>query len=200
MLLAIALGVAAGRATGRSDPGLRARIDTVLLAGPAAHDTIIRLVRDGRLHADSSGRLVARIDSLTTQLAFAHVLRDSLLSVTGDTGAAYASCTQEVQNLWSRDSLWRLANRQCAIAVGKLDSALTVAEGRLSVVEPILRDANRELARSRRAPKWTALALWGTRSPSPIGAELQRHAGPFALAVQVRWDSLQVLGGVGLRF
>lgn len=200
LLLALGVGLAIGRATGRSSPALMARIDTVLVAGPAVHDTITRFSRQGTAHADTSARLVARIDSLTRQLAFAHLMRDSLLALTGDTGAAYASCTAEVHELWARDSLWRLANRQCAIAVGKKDSALTVAEGRLSVVEPLLRDANTALARARRSPRWTALALWNTKSPTPVGAELLRNVGPVAVSVQVRWDSLQVLVGAGLRF
>lgn len=179
-LLLFLVGFALGRNTGKANPALLARIDTVLVAGPAVHDTITRYRREEHAHADTAAQLVAQLEATRAQLALARMARDTALALTHDTGAAYAACQVENDALAARDLRWRDANRQCAVAVGKADSALTVAEGRLNLVESSLHDAWAALKHARERPKWAVGAVT-TERLKLVGGALSRDVGPLML-------------------
>jgi len=193
-VLAALIGFALGRNTGKANPVLIARIDTVLVAGPAVHDTITRYRRQEQAHADTSARIAAQLEATRAELALARMARDTALALTHDTGAAYAACQVENDTLLARDGRWRDSNRQCAIAVGKADSALAVAEERLSVVESSLKDSWDALKRTRERPRW-AIGAVTTERLKPIGAALSRDLGPLVLQGMVTRETTADSGG-----
>jgi hypothetical protein len=200
LLLCLAVGFAFGRNTGKVSSELIAKTDTILVAGPAVHDTIVRYKWHEAAHKDSMTKLASQADSISVVAYTLELTRDSLLSIAHDTAAAYDACVEQTDSLKASNRRWKRANTQCALAVGQADSALYVAEGRISQLQPALEDANKALKRARIRPKWGAMALWGTKSPMPVGGLLTRDIGPVIFGVQVQWDTLRVLGGIGLRF
>lgn len=166
------------------DPALLARIDTVLVAGPATRDTVRIYVRRAAAHTDSAQQLAAQAEAAAAASARMGVERDSLARIVGDTAAAYRVCTAQVQTLRAGDLQWRAALRQCALATFAADSGRAVAEGRLNQVEPALADAQAALKRVRAAPRWTVGALWEPGGVGPVGGWVGRRVGPLVLQLE----------------
>lgn len=159
-------------------PELITRIDSVLVAGPAVHDTIRVALTIGKALRDSAAHQVHRADSVSAVADSIGQVADSLARVALDTAAAYQARTAERDSLLHTVGDLRGAYRQAALAAAEYLTGLTAAEGRINVLEAALVDARTALgkARSRRC------GLGGSAGYGAVVSGGQVHTGPGLMA------------------
>lgn len=170
------------------DAGLIARIDTVLVAAPAVHDSIRVYVGASRAERDTAAARAVRAEAAVQEAERLRREQAARLAA-GDTAGALAACQVRATALDSAGREWAEALAHCGKAREAADSAATLAAGRLWQVEGLLGEARGALARVRPMPRWTAGVLWELGSPVPVGGWLQRRLGPLSLLAEATGDS-----------
>lgn len=163
---------------------LIARVDTVLTAGPAVHDTLRIHLRAAQAHRDSSAERAADAERDALAADTARQAADSL-ALRGDLPGALAACGQRATALEQAADQWRAALLQCGLATAAADSGRALALRRADTLEALLGAAGGALRRARPAPRWAAGALWAPGRSIPVGGWLARRTGPLALLVAV---------------
>lgn len=165
-------------------PELIARIDTVLAAGPAVHDTLRVVVRTGAAAGARADTALARADSLAAVAARLGQVADSLATVAGDSAYALVVRTQERDRLREQLVEVRAANRSLAEQRTLYFQGLQTAERRIRRLEDNLQAASDELGRAARPPAWTAGPLWEAGRLAPVGGYVARELGPFRVQLE----------------
>lgn len=178
-------------------PALVARIDTVLVQGPAVRDTLRVLTQGARAQLARGAAAVARADSAEARAARLGVTADSLLELVGDTAAALIARTAERDSLRETVVNLRAAHRGAVEAAALFSLGQVVAEGRINQLEATLGEARATLVRLRPQPRWAAGALWEPGSPVPVGGFVSREVGPFRVQLEAS-DGPQEPGTVRL--
>lgn len=184
-------------------PTLLARLDTVLVAGPAIHDTLRLFTAAGQAAEARHDAALHRADSLAVEAARLGVRADSLAALAGDSAWALVVRTEERDRLREENQEVRAANRALADARSQFYRGMVLAEARIAVLEPALAKARAALAAAGAPPRWSAGAVWEPGSATPVGGYLARVAGPLQVSLQLTdgpRESPTVRGAVGLRF
>ena len=167
-----------------ADPALLASIDTVLVAGPAFHDTLRIIERTGTAQGARAARAEARADSLAAAAARLGAQADSALALARDSGAALAYRTGERDRLREEIAEVRAANRAIADARTTFYQGMVRAEARVTALEAALAEARGGLVRARPAPRWAAGAMWEPGRAVPVGGFVAREVGPLRLQLE----------------